>query len=284
MMQPRGPVGRAQEPDALENVLALAKRWWGEHGRIVLVLSVVVLGALLGYNAYRNKRERDERASWEALSRLPSPAYLLTLSQEQSEQERAGIIKECEDILDSRPRTAATPWVLLKLANAHCRSGHLSEAERFCRRVLENYPRSGAARMARSVLAAVLEDAGRHSEAAELFERLATRRAGEPLCWLDAARNRELAGQVELARKDYRAFVEAGTEEHPQLLALARHRLKSLDEGQLLSVPPAPEPAGEPEGAEGQGEGGPGLMPEQGLSTEGTLPDKDVEAAPDGER
>jgi len=284
MTQPRGPAGRAEEPDALEHVLALVKRWWEEHGRIVLVLLVVVLGALLGYNAYRNKREQDDRAGWEALSRLPSSIYLLMLPQEQSEQECAAIIKECEEILDSRPTTAATPWVLLKLANAHYWSGHLSEAEKFCRRVLENYPHSAAAGMARPVLAAVLEDAGRHDEAAELFERLAAQRTGEPSYWLDAARNRELAGQVESARKDYRTFVEAGRKEYPQLLALARRRLKGLDEGRLLSVPPAPEPADEPEGAEGQGEAGPGLMPEQGLSTEGSLPDKDVEAAPGGEQ
>ncbi|MCK4374423.1 MAG: tetratricopeptide repeat protein [Candidatus Brocadiae bacterium] len=272
----------------MENLVAQAKKWWQEHGRIVLVLSVAALAALLEYNAYKNKREQDELASWEALSRLPPSTYLLMLPEEQSEQERARIIEECQSILDSQPTTTATPWVLLKLANAHYQSGRLSEAQESYRRVLEKYPRSAAAGMAGPALAAALEDGAQHARAAELFEELAARQGSNLLYWLDAARNRELAGQVELARKHYQAFVQAAGEEYPQFATLAQHRLKSLENGQLLSVPPAPEPWTEPEGLEAEGEAGPEATSEEGpgaegTPAEGTPSDRDVEAAPEGE-
>ena len=286
MKQPGTPAARTEGHDPLETVLAQVTQWWREHGRIVIVLSVVALGALLGYNAYRNKREREEADSWGALWRLPASTYFTTGPEDQSQEERDRIIQECQSILDSRSSSSATPWILLKLANVHYQSGRPGEAQGFYRRVLKEHPQSAAADMAIPALAAALEDGGQYAQAADLFEQLATQQGTGSRYWLEAARNRELEGDVELAQKHYQTFVQGAGEEYAQFIAQAEYRLKGLESGQLLSVPPPPEPLPEletPEAGEEAGmEGGPAVEPEAGVTpAEGTPSAEDVREVPE---
>ena len=237
--------------DFTEKILEKSKEVWEAHGRLIVGAVVALLVIVVAQRIYSGKVERDQARSWEALSKLPDLQYMAFLQEKQADAERRRVRERCQTIVDAHWKTDATPWVLLKLAGADYELGKMKEAETGYRRVMEQCSAHPAAEMARAALAAVLETVGRHDDAAALYIELATGE-GNADRLLDAARNLELAGNMEEAKKHYRALLAAAEDVAALAPRLAAYRLAQIEMGRRLNVPrrpqlPGPELAPAPE-------------------------------------
>jgi len=234
--------GGADQQDVVESILAELKQFWQEYGRVVIVAAVVLVAIMLGYRAYRGRLDRDEMSTWQELSRLERMAFAAASPAKDAQERYGAIIKSYQQILDSRWKTDATPWVMLKLADAQYKAGLMPGAVSTYYRLLDEYPDSVAAPMARPALAVALEDMGRYVEAAKLYEELARTEGGSSGYLLDAARSLELAGRTALAEQHYRELLRASSEQSPYVAEMAAFRLRQLEKGNPLTLPPAPPP------------------------------------------
>lgn len=237
---------RHSEDDLWQNLREQFEDWWNENGRTILVVAIVAAVILVAYNAYRNKVRADETATWATLDRLPDVATLSRTNPQDANKQRQQIVESCENILESRWTTSATPWVLLKMANAQQELGKLADAVAAYDRLTENYPESRAADMSQAPLAGTLEEMGQYQEAAEIYRTLAEEQGNDSLHWLDVARNLELAGQIEEAMKHYRQLT-SNLDESTDIAQAAAYRLSYLKEGKTLTPPPPPPPEEEDE-------------------------------------
>lgn len=229
--------GPSSDEEAWQQLRRRLSQVWQEYGRTVVVTGAAVAVVLIGYNAYRRRMQEDRSATWQALASLPDPASYAMMSPQDAEKQRQQVIERCRQILEARWESSATPWVLLRLANAQLDAGRGEEAMVTYRRLMKEYPESTAAETARPALAGALEEMGRYEEAAELYRELAEEQ--DPTHWMDVARNLELAGRVEEAAKCYRKVTES-TESSSELAQAAEYRLTYLKRGEALSVPPPP--------------------------------------------
>lgn len=233
--------GRSSEDELWQNLRKQFEGWWDEYGRTFVVVAVIAAAVLVAYNAYRKRIQGDEAATWEALSRLPDAANLSRMNPQDARKERQQIVESCQQTLDSRWGTSATPWVLLRLANARRELGNLEAAVAALGRLTEDYPDSRAAGMAKAPMASTLEEMGQYGEAADLYRELAETQGKDSVHWLDVARNLELAGQPQEAMKYYKQ-VSGNLDESTDLAQAAAYRLKYLKEGTALTPPPPPPP------------------------------------------
>ena len=258
--QKQQPVGRSGE-DALANVLAKTRILLNRHGRAILVAAVAALIVLLGYRGYRNKALSEQVESWEALAALPSvqPEFL---EPEEADERLREVIQRCRGILDERWKTDATPWVMLRLANAQRSAGLYKDAQEICRQLAEQYPSHYATGVAAASRAALLEETGQFGEAALAYEELARLRREGSAYWPDAGRNWEMAGDKDAAVRAYEMVADK------EGFTVAASRLKNLTAGRplLTAPPPPPEPSAEevPPGEHAE----PGQEPTQGGTEE----------------
>jgi len=250
MRNENADAGRSSEDDLWQHLREQFEDWWQEYGRTLVVVAVVAAAVLVSYNAYRKRVESDEAATWEALDRLPEMARLSRMNPQDADKERKQIVESCQKILESRWETKATPWVLLRMANAQRELERLEDAVAAFGRLREEHPASRAAEMAKAPLACTLEEMGQYAEAAEIFREIAEGQGEDSVHWLDVARNLELAGQIEEAQNRYRQLQE-NLDKSTDLVQAAVYRLKYLGEGSTLDPPPPPPPEEEPEGEEG---------------------------------
>ncbi len=238
---------RKRQPEALpeEGVLEILLTRGVElvrrHARLILIVVAALLACMLAYQNYRNKARSELAASWEELSSLPAAGDAF-VRPEYSAAVRRQIIERCTDILESRWKTDATPWVLLRLANAQQSSGLLQDALKTYRRLQAEYPRHYATNMASAGLAAVLEGTGRFADAAGAYEELARQEGKGSSLWLDAGRAWELAGNREGAADAYQELTAAPERAVEDDLTRASYRLRDLAGGGPMLSPPPPPP------------------------------------------
>jgi len=236
------PVSLSGE-ETLASVLARARRLLGRHGGSILIGAVAVLVVLFGYRGYRSKALSEQAESWQALAALPSVQHEF-LTPEANEKLLTQIIQGCRGILDTRWKTDATPWVMLRLASAQRSAGLYQDALETCSRLAKEYSSHYAAGVAAESRAGLLEETGQYKEAALAYEALARlHREGSPY-WPDVGRNWELAGDREAAIHAYEMVADK------EGFVISASRLKSLKAGKplLVAPPPPPPPAPSAEG------------------------------------
>lgn len=245
------------EDDILENLLQRLSHYAGKYGRQALLVVAAVVIVLLVWQRHRARVATDQVQAWQGLRELP---ILSPTPNPQNPPEP--IIDGCQAILASGRETDATPWVLLKLANAQRVAGRLDRArlDRAAdtyRRLLRDYPQHHTAALGATGLAGVLEDLGECEEAARAYEALAGARGEDSRHWLDAGRSWELAGKQDEAERAYRHLSgsasenaaqppSAGQDEGRRAAQLATFRLDLLAKGAPLLSPPPPPPLAPP--------------------------------------
>ena len=197
--------------DPVDRVFQTLREYFHEYGRIALGACLAAVLLVVGIQLYQGRHTAEDSGTWSSLSTLDKYTYGSAMQQNSNQgQALSEVIKSCEEILDKRWETSATPWVWLKLANARSEAGRMTEAVAAYRTLMEKYPKSEAARMAEPALAGTLEEMGRYEEAAAEYEKLAEKR-DRPDLWFDVARTYQLAGDFPKAQTYYeRAKEEAG--------------------------------------------------------------------------
>ena len=236
-VQKQQPVGWSGE-ETLANILTQARRLLERHGRSILIVAAAALVVLLGYRGYRNKARSEQAESWEALAALPSMQHAF-LAPDEADRLLTETIQGCTAILDRHWKTDATPWVLLRLANAQRSVGLQQEALETCRRLEDEYPSHYVTSIAAPNRAGLLEEMGRFEEAALAYEALARLQQEGSTFWLDAGRNWEMDNDRDAAVRAYQMIADK------EELALAASRLKGLTAGKPLLVAPPPAPSTE---------------------------------------
>ncbi|MHC4789703.1 MAG: tetratricopeptide repeat protein [Planctomycetota bacterium] len=232
---------QAQSPaadDVFERVLQQVASFLAKNVLHIALVAGVLLVAVLGYKTYVLRRRARTFAQWEALAQYPKIAGYF-YGAENVESIRWATIEECRTILAEGPRTSATPWVLLKLANLQAEGKDWAGAADSYRRLLEAHPKTQTVGPARSGLAVALEELGRYGEAAEEHARLVD--AGLASHLLDVGRCKELTEDAAGAERSYRQLL--GREVPERLRAQAKSRLAEIAAGRLLSPPPELEKA-----------------------------------------
>lgn len=206
---------------------------------IALVVCLVLLAVVVAKTRVLRRTTRTLK-QWEVIGANPEIAmYLYGPENALTALERA--IEQCRTILEEEPKTTATPWVLLKLANLYASAQQWTRARSTYQRLIDEHAGSAAAAAARDGLAVALEEMSDYGGAADMYERLA--RNGPPRYLLDAGRSRELAKDALGAEANYKRLLESQASE--RLRSLAEGRLAELAQGRLLEPPPEikrPEP------------------------------------------
>lgn len=243
---------RTSEDGSLHELQEAIHDYAQQYWRHVLVALLSVAVVLVGYHSWRKTRRTERAQTWQKLNELP-PLSSLMFRQDRVEQQRK-IIEQCKDLLTNRWETPATPWVLLKLANAQLAAERTLAAHQTLQRLRRDFPDHYATRMASQVRAAVMEDMGNYEEAAQLYKQLAREGGKDSPFWVDTGRAWEMAGRREMAQDAYRKVASLDKAEGADQFPMASFRLKVLKQGgELLSPPPEP-PA--PPGPKKQSEGG----------------------------
>ncbi len=220
-------------------------RFW----RPVAAVVVILVAGFLVYQNYAVRRDTHFKATWKALSELPRVHPMM--SEEQREEQLRDVIEECRRLLAEQWKTRATPWVLLRLGNAHLKLGEPEAAAVAFDRVKEEYKNHHVYHLALPNLAVSLEQVGDHDEAAGIYEILISEEPDNPFWAVAAGRNYELAGDRDAAINAYRKAVRKAADKE-----VARHKLEVVDfrvsvlerEGDLLQALPEPlEPLPGPE-------------------------------------
>ncbi|KPK65967.1 MAG: hypothetical protein AMK73_01385 [Planctomycetes bacterium SM23_32] len=221
------------EHELLDHVLEHVKTFLAKNGLHVALVVGLLAVAVVGYRTLSLRHQTETLTQWDAVGGSPQVAAML-FGAEAAAGLRKHAIERCRDLLETEPKTKATPWLLLKLAGLYAQDGQWAAAADACRRLTAEYPESPAMAPGRGLLAVVLEQMGRYEEAAAAYEALAASGATRHL--LSAGRDRELAGQPEAARELYRRLT--ADEVDDSLLAMARDRLADLAKGKTLEPPP----------------------------------------------
>ncbi len=237
-------------PDPLDNVLNYIREAIHQHARTVVAALVGVVLVVVGVQVYRSRVETENSAAWNTLASIERDA---SSSMRQNGPTKDELIKKCERTLKERRGSAATPWILLKLANLRREAGRLKEALSAYRQLKQEFKESNAAEMAGPPLAGTLEEMGRYEKAAKEYEKLAE--AGkDPHYYLNAGRCWQRAGAFEKAQKNYRRAKEEAGSDRPDVTELAEFGLNAVARKDKLTVPERPPqvqpPAGMGKGAE----------------------------------
>ncbi|MGD2175864.1 MAG: tetratricopeptide repeat protein [Candidatus Brocadiaceae bacterium] len=225
-----------EHEDLLELLGRVKVFLWKNAVHIALIVAIIAVAAA-AYRYYELTRQTRRHQAWDTLGSLPDSSLLIMRSGEGGEMLRREALKACRRVAEG-PETSATPWALLRLGGLLATTGQWSEAADAYERLLSEYAGSAAAQTARPAHAAVLEQVGRHGEAAATYEGLAAE--GSPYYLFHAARCRELNGERAVAEEHYRKFLESDQPE--DLREMAHARLADVVEGELLDPPPEPMP------------------------------------------
>jgi len=238
-MGPFAAMGKAPEHHELSDFEVLMHAWervqafvmkYGLH--VLLGILVVVIGIVL-YRTHLLRQQARAYGTWELLGRLEDPSFLDLQVGSQAEQARAEELQEVGKALANHGDAEAARWLLMKRASLLAADGRWDEAIGTYEQILQKYPDTRT--LVEPAMAVVLEGAGRYADAAALCERLAPDTGAR---WVDGGRCRELAGDVDAARTDYRRAVDGGLDD--PLHGFAADRLAALDRGELLPAPPDP--------------------------------------------
>ena len=254
--------------DVLEGALVKLKDVGSSYGLYILAGVAVLVIALIVLHSYQSKARRDEAKVWQELGQMP-PLSRRDL-QPASDEDLQQIIGQCQRLLKESWKTNATAWVLLKVANAERAAGRFEDALKSYEQLQRDYPEHYATRLAAASHAGVLEETGRHKEAAAAYEQLAGRRVQDAHFWLDAGRSWELAGEKDAAMQAYRRLVESAGGSPSEASELAVARVSELARGEALLAVPPPPPVEQkaPKSGKSQEQGEPGPAQPAAVATE----------------
>ncbi len=242
--QPQQPSQQPVEEDLLSQSLRSAEEFFA-HNWLHLILILATIGAAaIAWQVYTYRHQSHTMTAWGELGSLPGSELQFLVEPQQAAQLRQEAVTVTEDILKNSPHTSATPWMMLQLGSLQADSGDWTAASRAFSDLTTDYPKSEAAEAGKAALAASLESLGKYKEAGDLYESLA---AGgtHPYRLLSAARCRELAGDLDAAKKLYGQVRDLKTKDE-DLADLAAARLDDIALGKRLLPPPPVEPAAAP--------------------------------------
>ncbi len=223
--------------DVLERLLSATTDGLQKYWRPAALALAIVIVSFLAYVNYTGRRRAELEQTWAALSQMPP-----MLPGQVPDEELRTVADECRRLLAGR-RTAATPWVLLKLGNVHMELGEAEAAAGAYGRIKEAYPDHYVYLPALRNLGAALELEGEYRRAAAAYEIVAEQASGAAFRWIDAGRNWELAGEREAAIAAYERAKEqaAGARIENHYRDLAAFRLATLQrDGEPLTPLPPP--------------------------------------------
>ena len=141
--------------------IAKLKAWWGDYGRLVLLVIVAALLTILAFQGWRYYKSRQSAAA-------------VGLYEQMGEAERGGDHKKVRDIaVQIVDKYGSTPYAImaaLAAAKAAFSSGDLDAARTHLQWVLDRGREDEIKDLARLRLAAVLLDEKKHDEALKLLE------------------------------------------------------------------------------------------------------------------
>jgi hypothetical protein len=234
----RRPEKEAEEPerpehDPLVHFMGQAKAFLLKNGLHIALVGGLIIVGIVTYKIVSIGQSTRTLSQWETISNLPQVAAVL-YPPENFATLRDISIQQCQAVLDSRPSAAIAPWVLLKLADLYAFGDQWPAAEETYKRLIAQYPGSPASEWAKPALAVTLEQMGKYTDAAALYESLAE--GARPLYLADAGRCRELSGDVPGAEADYRKLLDSKVPEAASNEVKAR--LVALAQGKPLTAPP----------------------------------------------
>ena len=283
--QPQQPSQHPTDEDVLAHTLKSAEEFLS-HNWLHLILILAIVGAgIVAWRVYSYRRQSHTMTAWGELGSLPGSELQFLVEPQQATQLRQEAITVSEDILKNSPHTSATPWLMLQVGSLQADSDDWTAASRAFSKLTTDYPESEAAEPGKAALAASLESLGKYKEAGDLYQSLA---AGgtHPYRLLSAARCRELAGDLDAAKKLYEKVRDLKTKDE-DLADMAVARLEDIGLGKRLLPPPplksaapaiaAPVPALEPSALPTPPAGTPEKAPAPAPTT---TPEKAPPAAP----
>lgn len=242
-MNARHQTGKKHKSDdVLEQLLSRTATYFQKYWRPVGLVLALVAVSLIGYQHYVSRRGSELELTWAEYAELPQVHPLMP--EEQRREELRSIAEQCRRLLAERWETVATPWVLLRLGTAYLELGEPESAISPLERITKEYSDHYVYRLALPNLAAALEQSGEYRRAFDQYKTIAEKEYGNPVRWIDAGRNMELAGEREAAIEAYETAFDKTNENgfKRDRWELAEFRLKTLQRGgELLSPPPEKE-------------------------------------------
>ncbi len=223
--------------DVMERLLSATTVGLRKYWRPAALALAIAIVAFLVYINYTGRRRAEREQTWAALSQMPA-----VMPGQVRDEELRTVADECRRLLAGR-RTAATPWVLLKLGNVYMELGQTEAAAGTFGRIKEAYPDHYVYLPALRNLGAALEQEGEYRRAAAAYAIVAERAPGAAFRWIDAGRNLELAGEIEAAIAAYERAKEkvADAQIENNHRELAEFRLATLQrDGEPLTPLPPP--------------------------------------------
>ena len=140
--------------EGLEKAINITTEYLKKYWRPTALAIAVILVAVISWQSYANRKASEFQLTWAALAELPSPHPFM------QPDEKAEMIKNnietCQRLLSERWNTEATPWVMLRLANAHLELGEPAPAVELLTQIKREYPHHHAYSLAVPKLAGAL--------------------------------------------------------------------------------------------------------------------------------
>jgi len=233
------PQGKRREPeDIFERLLERLTHSTGRYWRHALAAAAAVVVVLLAYRAYMSKAALERAQTWEELSAMR--VVDAGPWRPDANDVNRDIVLRCQQMLNMRWKTDATPWVLLTLGNAQRSLGLYEDALKSYDRLRTEHKEHCASALAAQPRAAALEELGRFDAAALAYEGLAKEEGEESTFWLDAGRAWELARNRQAATQAYGRLAKLADSTDREEAALAAYRMDQLVRGQPMLTPPPP--------------------------------------------
>ncbi len=229
------------EEDPMESILHAVQSAAQRHWRHVVVILLAVIAGLVGYQRWRSRSEAELAKTWQSLNKMP-PVQSLRY-QRNGKKRLDKVISQCKSLLSKRWSTSATPWVMLKLANAQTQADQLLAADKTLDSLHTDFPEHYATQMSAAIRGGIKEEIKEYERAASIYAGIARGQKGASSRWVDAGRAWELAGKEKRALSAYQKAMGEGN----STLSLARFRNNVISRtGELLpGLPPRPKPKDE---------------------------------------
>jgi predicted negative regulator of RcsB-dependent stress response len=221
----------------MENIIHAVQSFAQRHWRHVMVILLVVIAGLVVYQRWRSKTDAELAKTWHTLNEMP-PVQSLRYRR-NGQKKLNNVISQCKSMLTERWTTSATPWMLLKLANAQTQAGRLRAADKTLKTLHTDFPEHYATQMSQAIRGGVKEEIKEYKQAARTYADLARRQKGDSSRWVDAGRAWELAGKKKRALSAYQKAMERS--DSPSSLARFRHTVISRTGELLPALPPRPQ-------------------------------------------
>ena len=234
------PQQQQPEEDLLAVSLEGARKFFVANWLHIIFTLALVAAIVMAVKAYQLRRESHVLAAWGELGSVPADELQFVAQPEQAAQIRQEAMTTIQDVIQNPPEAAAVPWAQLQLGSLQADGADWTDAEHTFSVLTTKYPKSAPVATARAAQATSLEALGKYKEAGDMYEKLAGE--DQPFYLLSAARCRELAGELDAAKKLYEKARDNAAKDQSMTQA-ATARLEDLAMGLPLTMPPVVQAA-----------------------------------------